>query len=90
MFAHVLARERQNAPRLRGQIFLQELAEVALADEADARRIFLLRRRKAVSFGELPHLRLLIGREREEDAFELFLRELIQKISLIFVPVGGL
>ena len=90
MFAHVLARERQNAPRLRGEIFLQKLAEVALADEADARRIFLLRRRKAVPFGELSHLRLLIGRKREENAFELFLRELVQKVSLIFVPIDGL
>ena len=90
VFAHILARERQNAPRLRGEIFLQELAEVTLADEADARRIFLLRRRKTVSFRELPHLRLLIGRKREEDARKLFLRELVQKIGLIFVPIGSL
>ena len=90
MFAHILARKRYNAPRLRGKILLQELAEVALADKADARRIFLLRRRKTVFFGELPHFRLLIGRKREEDAFELFLRELVQKVSLIFIPIGGL
>ena len=90
VLAHVLARKRQNAPGLRGEILLQELAEVALADEADARRILLLRRRKAVLFGEPPHLRLLIGCEREEDVLELLLRELIEKISLILILIGGL
>ena len=77
MLPDFLALQRENAPRLRGKVVLQKFAEVALADEADARGVLLFCRCKAVILGDAADFLLFEVLKREEDVGKLLLRELI-------------
>src|SRR5690606_24867420 len=89
--ARVLA-ERASArvadlARARGDVARQELAEVALAYEADAGGVLLGRGRQPGLGGDAAHLALGQRAEREVGGGQRLLAEQVQEIALVLVAV---
>lgn len=80
----------EDGARPRGKIIIQEIAEIAFPDETDARAVLLFGGGEAVPFGEGAHLRFQQFPQGEQNPFELLLRDLIEKIGLVFVRVRRL
>src|SRR5690606_3021421 len=89
VFAHGLAAGRADFTRPRWQVLAEELAEIALADEADAGRVLLCRRRQPGCGSHRAHVALLQIAEWKHRGCELRLPELVQEIALVLAAVGG-
>src|SRR3546814_5793678 len=74
---------RLHFARARGQVTRQELAEVALADEADTGGILLPRGRQAGFGGHAAHVGLGQIAKREHGGRELCLSQLVQEVALV-------
>ena len=70
------------------QVAAEELAEVALADEADPGRILLRGRRQPGLVGHCSHVGLLQFTEREGGGRQLLLAQLVQEIALVLARVA--
>ncbi|EDT37445.1 hypothetical protein BamMEX5DRAFT_6774 [Burkholderia ambifaria MEX-5] len=84
VLADHLAVRRLHRARFRRKIAVQEVAERPFADEADARRVLLLRVRQADLRGDLAHLRLRDLAEREHRLRQLRLVQPVQEVRLVF------
>src|SRR3954469_5572157 len=78
---------RLDRPGRFGQVAVQELAERALADEADPGRIFLRVVRQAGFERDAPHLAFLQLAHGEHHARELLPRQAVQEIALVLAIV---
>ncbi|MCY1510468.1 hypothetical protein D9M68_448460 [compost metagenome] len=76
--------------RLGGQVLLEEIGEAALADEADAGGVLLLRRGQAVLLGNRAHCRLFQFADREQGAGDLLAAHRMQEVALVLVRVQAL
>jgi hypothetical protein len=77
-----------HAPRRLRQIAVEEFPERPLADEADAGRILLGVVRQPGLEREAAHLGLLELAHREHRARQLFLRQAVQEVTLVFALIG--
>ena len=82
-----LAFGRNHIARLRGQETTQEFLEIALANEAHAGGVLLLRGIQAVLAGDLTHFGLGQVPHGEHGVAQLFLREHIEEVGLILIAV---
>ena len=73
--------------RAAGQPAADEIAERALADEADPGRITLVRDRQAAVAGDFPHLRLAQAAHGKFAAGQLPRVECVQEVTLVLVAV---
>src|SRR5690348_3814076 len=89
VFAEDFALWRTQLARLRGQVFRQEFAEVAFADETDAGGILLGVHRETRLMRQLPHLILVQVAEWKQRRAQLLLIERMQEISLVLVGISG-
>ena len=87
---HASVVERADLARLGRQVAHQELAERALADEADAGGILLGRDMQAGPLGDLAHLALVHRAEREQRLRQLRLVEAVEEVALVLGAVLGL
>src|SRR5262245_30199469 len=90
VFAHRAALWRAHRAGLRRQVAIEELAEGALADEADAGRIALGEIVQARVLRDLPHLGLLQLADREQRSGQLGLVQPVQEIALVLREIAGL
>ena len=72
------------------QVLLEEIAEAAFADEADAGGVLLLGGGQAVLFGDGAHLGLFQFAHREQAAGDLFAAHGVQEVALVLVRVQAL
>ena len=77
-------------PGLRRQVLLQEVAEAALADKADAGGIFLFRGDQLVSPGDVAHFGLGNGAHGEQGLLQLGMAHRVQEVALVLVVVQSL
>ena len=89
MLAHDFARLVDDLTRLCGQVIFQKIAEIPLSNKADARAVLFPGGGKPAAFGNFAHLAFFQFAQREKHVFKLRLRDLIEKIRLIFPLVGG-
>src|SRR5690606_33675052 len=75
--------------RARRQITAEELAERALADEADAGGVLALRVRQTDRCGDLAHFALVQFAQWEQRARELRLRQAMQEVALVLAAVDA-
>ena len=87
MLANLFPVDGDNFTRLSRQVTSQEIAEFALADEANAGRVFFLRGDQVQLFGDFTHLRLFQLADREQALGDLLVAQRIEEIALIFVAV---
>jgi hypothetical protein len=76
--------------RLGRQVLLEEVAEAALADEADAGGVFLLGGGQAVFLGNGAHFGLFQFADREQGLGDLFAADGVQEVALVLVRVQAL
>jgi len=74
---------------LRRQVAAEELAEVTLADEADAGRILLGMGRQADVTGDPAQVALFQVANREQGGGQLFLPQLVQEVALVLGSVSA-
>ena len=72
------------------QVRAEKFSEVAFADKAYTRAVLFFRRRQTVFKGDFTHFGLLNILQRKKYVGQLPLRQLIEKISLILILIGGL
>ena len=76
--------------RLGWQVLLEEVAEAALANEADAGGIFFLGGGQAVFFGDGAHCRFFQLTDREQGAGNFLAADGVQEVALVLVRVQAL
>src|SRR5688572_11560085 len=76
-------------PRATRQPAADELAERALADEADPGRVALVRDRQPAIAGNVPHLGLAQAPDREHAARKLPRIQRVQEVALVLVRVDA-
>src|SRR5713101_1070683 len=81
---------RTHRPRLFRQIAAQELAERALADEANSGRVALRKIVQTRLLRDFSHLGLLQLADRKDDARELRLSEAMQEVALVLGKIERL
>ena len=79
----------EDAPRSGGKVLLQKFAEVALADETDARAVLLARGGEPLARGDRAHFGFLHAAERKEHVCKLRLRHLVEEVRLVLARVRG-
>ena len=89
MFADLVSIRVAHFAGLRGQVAAQELAEITLADEADACRILLVVRRQPSVARDAAQVGLLQFAYREQGRGQLFLAQLMQEITLVLAAIHG-
>src|SRR5690606_14970657 len=87
VLTHLLAVGRSHLALARGQVTAEELAEIALSDEADAGGVLLLRRREPGLAGDASDLLLWQVAERKPGGRQLCLSELVQEVALVLAAV---
>ncbi|OIQ82064.1 hypothetical protein GALL_361650 [mine drainage metagenome] len=87
MVPHHTAVWRAHFARFGRHVALQELAERALADEADAGRILFLAGGKPCLAGDFAHFALEMAAQREQGFRQLFLIEAVEKVALVLGAV---
>src|SRR6188474_1384158 len=87
VFAHAVAGRIADLAGAGGQVAAEELAEVALADEADSGRILLRCGGKALLRCDPAYLVLVQFAEREARCSQLMLAELMQEIALVLAAI---
>ena len=70
------------------RVLFHEVCVIAIRNEADILRFLLMCIHKSMRRGVLPDLRFGQSAERKDQAGQLFLREHVQHIALVFGAVG--
>src|SRR5690606_30407955 len=76
--------------RLGRQVLLEEVAEAALADKADAGGVLLLGGRQLIFLGDGAHLGLFQFADREQGTADLLAADGVQEVALVLVRVEAL